>query len=380
MKRLSLLYILIALILIVSCASNKPASPEDAAKAVKLQKEARKLVNIKTPIEAYRMHFSMPSDSSAIVLLESANALDPSNLSVAKDLSTLYLRSFYYDKCAKFSKKYLKKDTDGDFCNFYCQSEYNEVTNSDREFGLRFLLDKLKKYPDNVSLHITFSRYLDTPGQKVAYLSELYAKYPNSTEIILELYNILKYTDNVTQSFFICENFLLREDFSRLSELLSKDIYDNYSTLFIFDDSSSHINYSGVKIIVDQNSLKNMLDRRLVYLASIFGKKVNKTELSNKFEGYYKVAIRNINEFSFDNLVKIRKSFIHVYFLYAENKKSPDPLFVFHKELIDQNLFEAYNYWLFRYGIEEGDFNKWYTDHQNDYEKVEEIVKKKFRS
>ena len=116
MRKFNLFLLLIALITIASCASNKPATPQEKAMAVKLQEEARKLADITNPDQTYRLT-KTDKDSIAIELLERANLLDLNNKYIALDLSSMYYRNSKYKKAGELAKKYLKIDSTGNFYN-----------------------------------------------------------------------------------------------------------------------------------------------------------------------------------------------------------------------------------------------------------------------
>ncbi len=379
MTKLNLLCILIALILIVSCATNKPASPEDAAKAVKLQKEARKLANITNPLETYRFS-KTENDSTAIEILEKANKLDPGNSEISFDLVSILYRNTMYIKAIEVTKKYLKKDKTGNHLFLYCLSMFFSEP-GEKYFEAKDLLGKgYKEHPDNTHLGVAYTKFISPYSEKSYILRNIINEHPDCIEALDELAEVLKFTQNVTESFYLSEKVILLESDQDNIRAESHALYSSFSNIFCFDENQFSFKYKSLHLDYYKRLFELSQKGPRIRFVNHKLSHVKKTDFSKKLEELYTNAVHNIKEFNFDNLVKIRKNFIKMYFMYEKNKQNPDKLFAFHKQMIDQNLFEAYNYWLFRYAIEEDIFNGWYTNHKEDYIAVEELIKNKFRS
>ena len=66
-----------------------------------------------------------------------------------------------------------------------------------------------------------------------------------------------------------------------------------------------------------------------------------------------------------EELITLRKGFIDNWTVYVKGQE-PDPLFVWHRKLIDAQQFEAYNHWLFSTG-DETTFLKYYTNNRAQF-------------
>ncbi len=383
LRRLNLLYILIALILNVSCAFTKPVSHHNASKAVGLQKEARKLANIVNPDDTYRYSKS-DKDSTAIEILEGANALDPNNQKIALDLASIYYRNKMYRETAILAEKYLKKDTTGDFYSLCVRGHYLRDDNRNYKKADRIIEKGYRKFPDNPRLCVAFTRHLLSMQEKCDFLKSILKKNQYHIETMDELSFKLKNTSNVTESMYYGELVRLFDTNQSNSDNESDFLFIKYKDCFKFENNKLKFDYNFVQLDFSRilREMDNAKKQKRGVIIGVNSKtsSVRKSTFSKTLEDYYLKASFNVREFSFSNLILIRKNLIKLYFMYEKNKQNPDRLFAFHKQLIDQNLFEAYNYWLFRYGVGEKEFNKWYADHQNDYEKVEAIVRSKFRS
>ena len=236
------------------------------------------------------------------------------------------------------------------------------------------------KFPSNPDLGVTISWFYEDPQVKSDFLKHLLKENPNSLEIMDELAYLLRFTHNVTESIYYSELLRLIEKDVTISQNESRFIFSNYKDAFTFENENFRFKYNLIYLDLHKMLHQSQTQKMVLLFLSNKISVVEKTVFSEKLERLYKNAAYNMKEFNFDNLVKIRKNFIKLYYMYEEDQMNTDKLFAFHKTLIEQNLFEAYNYWLFRYGIGEEVFNKWYADHKEDYQIIEGIVQNRFRS
>lgn len=92
--------------------------------------------------------------------------------------------------------------------------------------------------------------------------------------------------------------------------------------------------------------------------AKSFGQRVVEPNMLKSFVKIDTVTLENID--------RMRKSFIHHYYLHEDTFFPRHQLFEFHKDLIKHGHFEAYNYWLFMMGDVES-FKKWEKDNKSQW-------------
>ena len=77
-----------------------------------------------------------------------------------------------------------------------------------------------------------------------------------------------------------------------------------------------------------------------------------------------------VKEYNLDSISKIRKEFIKNYFE-KDNKDYPNILFEYQKKMIDNEIFEVYNHYIFQMGATE-EFSEWLKTNNTEYEKFVE--------
>lgn len=144
------------------------------------------------------------------------------------------------------------------------------------------------------------------------------------------------------------EIFMLLEPNSLRTQEMSKDLYNTFHSEIIFSHYGVHISLNDPTIIYsDSPSRPNLFP-----------------------ENYYNAllsACKGERIINIKTLVDIRTRFISNFYSYSRPFKNI--LFDYHKTLIDNNLFEAYNYWLFGYG-NSPEASKWITQNKVKYDRL----------
>ncbi|WP_312076370.1 hypothetical protein [Chryseobacterium sp.] len=101
---------------------------------------------------------------------------------------------------------------------------------------------------------------------------------------------------------------------------------------------------------------------------------INITQLESKklpfcmiFEKNFLLSVIDQDHFSLESFAKIRQKFLKEYF-FKDSKDYPNLLMDYLKKMEDQNIFNAYNHYVFQMGDEEG-FNTWEASHAEEFEK-----------
>jgi len=261
------------------------------------------------------------------------------------------------------------------------------------------ILEKLKKYKSINNQVFQMSGncydYLGNPNQAMKEYDEGLKMFPNSGNLYLEKGNIFVYQekyDEAIQNFekgikvepefpsnyyrlaklFLNSNdklsgliygelFLNLERTTDRSLEMSKLLYDTYKSSIIFNENE--IKFDFCEIFVDASLIQE--DGKIsLPLCAIFGKNIG-------------MAVSEENQFNLNTLSSMRINFIN-YFFKEDYKKYPNVLFEYHKKMLDNNVFEAYNHYLFQIGAEKefknwvntnkikyNEFLEWYTKDEN---------------
>ena len=128
-------------------------------------------------------------------------------------------------------------------------------------------------------------------------------------------------------------------------------LFNTYKSSIILGENESKIDFC--EIIIDASEIKPNENIELP-LCGIFGKN-------------FILAITNEKIIDLNSLSQIRQNFIQNYFK-EDFKTYPNVLFEYQKELVDKNLFNAYNHYLFQIGAQE-EFIDWLEANRNEYDK-----------
>ncbi|WP_066440324.1 tetratricopeptide repeat protein [Chryseobacterium sp. CCH4-E10] len=247
-------------------------------------------------------------------------------------------------------------------------------------------LEKIKNYPNIKSdyyqlLGNTYD-YDNNPKKAIATYDEGLKKFPNSGRLYLEkgvifesnkeynaaieLYeqgikaepmypsnyyraaNIFLSSDNKLSGLLYGEIFLNLERTTKRTQEMSKKIYDTYKASMSFkSDKSFEISIC--------KSIKLYPEEKL------------KMSFCMMFEANLALAAVDQKEFSLNSFAEIRKKFLSLY----NNKfkrEYPSVLFEYFKKMEDNNVFNAYNFYIFQMGDQQA-FTIWLNTHKEEYEK-----------
>ena len=147
---------------------------------------------------------------------------------------------------------------------------------------------------------------------------------------------------------------------------LSELLYNTYKSSITIGKDKSQVDFC--KIFVDVSEFESEEDLKFS-LCAVYAKNF---------------ILATIDEVAFDlsSLSSIRTKFLENYFK-DDFKNHPNVLFEYQKELLDNNLFDAYNHYLFQMGAPEefdiwleangkeyDEFVEWYTRNENIIEVV----------
>lgn len=142
------------------------------------------------------------------------------------------------------------------------------------------------------------------------------------------------------------EIFINLDRKSERTKEISKLLYETYKSAIKFKgENETSIDFC--EVIMDANNILKGEKMKMPF-CMIFGKSFILSLLGEK-------------EINLNTLSKIRAKFIENFKNDAKNY--PNVLFEYHKQMIDKNLFDAYNHYIFQMGAQD-DFNNWLKENK----------------
>ena len=288
------------------------------------------------PLQANAKDFMKQGDyPNAIVVLNRALRLAPNNLDIKKDLAFSYYLQRNYSSALETAKP-LAEEKDGDEqCFQILGMVYNAL--DERKEAEKMYKQGIKRFPSSGALYNEYGEMLWTKLDK-----EAIRQWEKGIEVdpnySSNYYNASKFyffSFDKTWSLIYGEIFVNLESYSKRTPEIKNIMADGYKKLF--KDAS---------LLKDQNT-KNPFT--VAYL----------TTLSDQ-SGSMAIGV------TAESLTALRSRFILEWFdKYAA--KLPFRLFEYHRQLIQDGLFDAYNQWIFGAAQNLPAFQAWTAAHTEEY-------------
>lgn len=298
-------------------------------------------------IEAINLMDNGEIDKS-IELLEESYKLDPYNTVYPYEIGYAYYMKEDFKKSAEYFKKVIKMDGSNDQCYQMLGNAYDMGGNSKKA---------IKTYKKGVEMFPLSGRlYLELGNMHLKEVNEAIKYYEKGIEVdpthssnyywATRIY--LNSRDEIWGMLY-GEMFMNLERGSQRTEEISKLLFDTYQNEIQFiSDSSSSVSFCQNEII-NLDTKKNVLPFSMVYEPGLL------------------FALIGIDTITLKNLNQIRSNFINFYYKKKFNESHPNIIFDWHKKLMDENMFECYNYWLLMKGAQD-EFNSWHNKNQEKFD------------
>ncbi len=225
----------------------------------------------------------------------------------------------------------------------------------------------LKKYPNAANIYMQYGLHYIQLEEFVTALAmwekgvEVDPMYENNY-FMLSKYNF--HTGEYIWTILYGEIFLNLSDKAGLLEDISKFIYRAYNSGCYNPIDSNNYETSFTKIKIKS---KNLSERQDLPFEVAFDLVINK-------------AVKGIlpeqkEELTIDQLYKIRKNFIEIWYKEKWNNRFSNKLFDLQKKLIQKGHFEAYNYWVFN-AAKKFEANDWLKIHKEKLESMGNFMAK----
>jgi tetratricopeptide (TPR) repeat protein len=280
--------------------------------------------------------FMMQGDySNAIIVLNKALALQPSNLDMAKDLALNYYFSNNNKKALETIKPLLDREDADDKC--YQIAGDILLANDDPKECDKLYKKGLKKFPYSGTLYNELGKLMWS--QKNYEAIKMWEKgIELDPSFSKNYFNASKYyyfsTDKVW-SIYYGEIFLNMEPMSTSSPEIKNILLESYKKLFVDLDAEK------------QNQASTPF-------ATAFLQTVAKQS---------SVVNTGLNT---ESLIMLRTRFILDWYS-TYSTQYPNRLFDWHKQLLQEGVFEAYNHWIFTAAQNLSQYQNWTTTHSTEY-------------
>jgi tetratricopeptide (TPR) repeat protein len=295
----------------------------------------------------------------AIKLLEKAQELDKQNINYPYEAAYSYYLLKDYNKTIEILEKIKGHKNVNDQIYQLLGNSYDYSGKSDK--ALSTYRKGLKKFPNSGKLYLEqgiIENSRKNYNEAIGYWEKGIEVDPTFPSNYYYLGKTFSYSDEKIWSVLYSEMFINLERNSDRTSEISELLYKTYKeSIHINSDSTGGVSFSKVNTIGFKKNKLNIpfpITFGLTMTASLGIEILNKEK---------EISISSIN--------KIRQNFISNWFLQKRNKKYPNVIFDFQKQLEDKGFFEAYNYWLFMKG-DEVEFNKWLISNQSIFDEFTE--------
>ena len=312
--------------------TNKEIATKKAQEAIKLMDEGK--IN------------------ESILILEESQKLDPESFVYPYEIAyAKYLKKEYQSAIVILEKLENYQDTEAQLYSLWGNA-YDMIDQPQKAIEIYDL--GIKKFPNKGLLYLEkgvvyelqkeYDKAIETYKKGVS----VEPKYPSN---YYRLANLYLDSNNKVPGLIYGEIFLNLERTTNRTKEMSESLYNTYKNAIVFESSTSkRVNFCN-EIIIDPDKFEK--DKRLPF-CMVFG-------------AHFILGTTQTNEFNLYSLSKIRQEFIESFFK-KDNKDYPNILFDYQKEMADNNIFDAYNHYIFQMGAKE-EFNSWLKTNESDYNK-----------
>ncbi|MGE5621292.1 MAG: tetratricopeptide repeat protein [archaeon] len=287
---------------------------------------------------------------SAITMLNEACSLDPETPEYLFELGYAYYLNKDYSKAIEILNRTLSMKDVTDQYYQMLGNIYDETGQSDS--AIRIYNQGLEKFPNSGRLFLESGNMKkNAPGEALRFYEEGINADP---EFPSNYYNAAKiYCSSSERLWGVLygEIFMLLEPGTKRTEKMSKLLFDTYSKAILFEsDTSIVISFCKNETVIPGSN-------RLPYVSGLI-------------EPVMAFSTFGENKITLESLSRIRTNFIKNYFQNESANQYKNILFEWHKTLIEEGVFEAYNHWLFMKGAED-EFLEW---KKNNSEKFSSFI------
>jgi len=295
-----------------------------------------------------------------------AEKLDPDNIAYPYERALAYYKREDYQSAIEILEPLIQRKESNELIYQLLGNSYDFLENKDD--AVRIYELGLEKFPEAGRLY--FERGLtesDRDNNRLA-ISYWEKGVKNDPAYHNNYYGLALYYARTTErvwSIHYAEIFLnLSSDIKKNIEI-SENLYETYIGALLQENLSyGEIEFTSIKLITEGEIDYEFLPFQIAF------QKV-----------YQKAFLKNIdstqNSFSIKDLYNIRKDFVLNWHENGLDTVFQNVLIDFHKNLIDNNHFESYNYWLFQ-SVFKDEFKSWLNSNKKQFEEFLTFISRNY--
>jgi tetratricopeptide (TPR) repeat protein len=294
--------------------------------------------------ETGRQFMQQGDFANAVLVFNRALEAAPANLDVIKDLTLAYYFQNESAKALAVIKPVLDKDEADEQCYQIAANLYKQLVQPKESDKL--YRKAIKKYPDNGPLYNDFGELL-WAQQDYNAIKQWEKGIEMDPGFSKNYYNACKFyylTADVVWAIHYAEIFINIEPLSNKATEVRNILLDSYKKMF-----------TGSSLPASKSANPNPFEKNYF------------TAMNRQTA----VASFGINT---ESLVMIRTRFLFDWFA-GEGKKIPVKLFEYHRQLLQEGMFEAYNQWLFGPVQNLAAYQNWVSNNQAAYNEFSRFQK-----
>ncbi len=286
----------------------------------------------------------------SIELLKKSENLDPENINYPYEMALAYTHQKKYKEAIQTLEKLTEHSQITDQIYQLLGNVYS--MSGDPEIALKIYEEGLSKFPNAGNLFLEKGNiFLQAKEYNTAV--ENYEKgiaiAPNYSSNYYRLALLFLNSTNKVPGLIYGEIFMNLERTTPRTQEISKLLLHTYKESISITPDSTNLDFCEIVIKVEDLEV----DEFKLPFCAIYGKHMVFSTI-----GIKKIGLKE--------LTLIRSKFIELFFE-EDSKKYPNILFDYHKKMIDEKVFLAYNYYLFQMGETE-EFENWLKENRADYD------------
>ena len=303
----------------------------------------------------------------SIILLEESQKLDPGNYMYPYEIAYAHVLKKDYETAIEILKEIKEYDTLNSQVYQMLGNCYSYLGRPDD--AIKEYEEGMKHFPNAGNLHLEKGNvflHQENYGEAIKNYEKGIEVDPTFPSNYYRLAKLFLYSTDKLSGLIYGEIFMNLERTTQRTLDLSELLYNTYKSSITIGKDKSQVDFC--KIFVDVSEFESEEDLKFS-LCAVYAKNF---------------ILATIDEVAFDlsSLSSIRTKFLENYFK-DDFKNHPNVLFEYQKELLDNNLFDAYNHYLFQMGAPEefdiwleangkeyDEFVEWYTRNENIIEVV----------
>jgi tetratricopeptide (TPR) repeat protein len=283
----------------------------------------------------------------SIQLLKVCCKLDPDNHVYPYEIGYALLLQKKYNEAIDCFEKVVKMP--GIDAQSYQMLGNTYSMGGDKKKALQAYKRGLKIFPNSGRLYLEIGNLHENDKEALEFYEKgvkVDPKYPSNYYWLTKIFCSSK--DEIWGMLY-GEMFMNLERGSKRTVEISKLLFDTYKSEIQYQSDSS------MAVSFCQNHILSV------------GNKKTALPFSMIYEMGLTQAISISDEITLESLNKIRKKYIDFYYNKKFNKSYANALFEWHRDLIKEDKFECYNYWMMMQG-DQDEFNTWYGSNKERFD------------